>query len=130
MGYWYIFDDLNIFDAARPVHNGKVRGQTWTIQILKLEVRWVLNKWGKTEANRCFFTELKSVEIWLRYKHFCVSPNSKIIAKMLKVLAAQVSHSAVSSTRRVRRFSVFANIIWVIRSHLRYRSAKSSGYFS
>ena len=35
-----------------------------------------------------FFTECKSVEIWLRYKHFSNFPNSKIIAGMLKNLAA------------------------------------------
>ena len=70
------------------LHSGKVRGQIWTHLILKLEVRWVLNNWGKTEAFRCFFTEYKSVEIWLRYKHFGDFPKSKILAGMLKNLAA------------------------------------------
>ena len=36
----------------------------------------------------CFFTEYKSVEIWLRCKYFSDFPNSKIIAVMLKNLAA------------------------------------------
>ena len=70
------------------VHSGKVRGQIWTFLKLMLEVRWVLKNWGKTEAFRCFFTECKSIEIWLRYKHFSDFPNSKIIAEMLKNLAA------------------------------------------
>ena len=33
--------------------------QIWTFLRLKLEVRWVLNNWGKTEAFRCFFYRLK-----------------------------------------------------------------------
>ena len=70
------------------LHNGKVRGQIWTNLILKLEVRWVLNNWGKTEAKWRFFTEFKSIEIWLSYKQKCDFPNSKIFAEMLKNLAA------------------------------------------
>ena len=106
------------------LHNGKVRGQIWTHLILKLEVRWVHNNWGKTEAKWRFFTEFKSIEIWLSYKQKCDFPNSKIFAEMLKNLAAHLSHCAVSSIRREMRFSVFPNILYVIRSHLRHRPDK------
>ena len=34
-----------------------------------------------------FFTEYKSIDIWLRYKDFSDFPNSKIIAGMLGNLA-------------------------------------------
>ena len=51
---------------------------------LKLEVRWVLQNWGKTEAFRCFLRKWKSVKNWLRYKQFSDFPNSKIFAGMLK----------------------------------------------
>ena len=78
---------------------------------LKLEVRWVLQNWGKTEAFRCFLRKWKSVKNWLRYKQFSDFPNSKIFAGMLKKLAAQLSHCAVPSTRRDMRFSVFTNNI-------------------
>ena len=78
---------------------------------LKLEVRWVLQNWGKTEAFRCFLRKWKSVKNWLRYKQFSDFPNSKIFAGMLKKLAAQLSHCAAPCTRRDMRFSVFTNII-------------------
>ena len=78
---------------------------------LKLEVRWVLQNWGKTEAFRCFLRKWKSVKNWLRYKQFSDFPNSKIFAGMLKKLAAQLSHCATPSTRRDMRFSVFTNNI-------------------
>ena len=125
--YFHYLFSLLIWD--RLMHSGNVRGQIWTFLKLKLEVRWVLNNWGKTEAKWPFFTEFKSIEIWLSYKQKCDFPNSKIFAEMLKNLAAHPSHCAVSSIRREMRFSVFTNILYVIRSHLRYRSDKSSGYF-
>ena len=78
---------------------------------LKLEVRWVLQNWGKTEAFRCFLRKWKSVKNWLRYKQFSDFPNSKIFAGMLKKLAAQLSHCAMPCTRRDMRFSVFTNNI-------------------
>ena len=78
---------------------------------LKLEVRWVLQNWGKTEAFRCFLRKWKSVKNWLRYKQFSDFPNSKIFAGMLKKLAAQLSHCAAPCTRRDMRFSVFTNNI-------------------
>ena len=116
--------------SAVSVHNGKVRGQIWTFLKLKLELRWVLRNWGKTEAFRCFFTECKSVEIWLRYKHFSDPPNSKIIAGMLKNLAAHFCHCAVACRRRVIPFSVSPYKLDAIMECLRYRSAKSDAYFS
>ena len=112
------------------LHNGKVRGQIWTFLKLKLELRWVLRNWGKTEAFRCFFTECKSVEIWLRYKHFSDPPNSKIIAGMLKNLAAHFCHCAVACRRRVIPFSVSPYKLDAIMECLRYRSAKFDAYFS
>ena len=78
---------------------------------LKLEVRWVLQNWGKTEAFRCFLRKWKSIKNWLRYKQFSDFPNSKIFAGMLKKLAAQLSHCAMPCTRRDMRFSVFTNNI-------------------
>ena len=112
------------------LHCGKVRGQIWTFLKLRLEVRWVLKNWGKTEAFRCFFTECKFVEIWLRYKHFSDPPNSKIIAGMLKNLAAHFCHCAVACRRRVIPFSVSPYKLDAIMECLRYRSAKSDAYFS
>ena len=123
------FEEIILLIIA-PLHNGKVRGQIWTFLKLKLEVRWVLRNWGKTEAFRCFFTECKSVEIWLRYKHFSDPPNSKIIAGMLKNLAAHFCHCAVACRRRVIPFSVSPYKLDAIMECLRYRSAKSDAYFS
>ena len=57
---------------------------------LKLEVRWVLQNWGKTEAFGCFLRKWKSVKNWLRYKQFSVFPDSKIFAGMLKKMAGQL----------------------------------------
>ena len=124
--YWHCAASLILL----PLHSGKVRGQIWTFLKLKLEVRWMLKNWGKTEAFRCFFTECKSVEIWLRYKHFSDPPNSKIIAGMLKNLAAHFYHCAVACRRRVIPFSVSPYKLDAIMECLRYRSAKFDAYFS
>ena len=102
---------INPWGTTFPLHSGKVRGQIWTFLKLKLEMRWVLKNWGKTEAFRCFLRKWKSVKNWLRYKQFSDFPNSKIFAGMLKKLAAQLSHCAAPSTRRDMRFSVFTNNI-------------------
>ena len=67
---WHRTENWTVDVHVNTMHNGNLRGQIWTFLILKLEVRWVLHNWGKTEAFRCFFTEYKSIEIWLRYKHF------------------------------------------------------------
>ena len=63
------------------MHNGKVHGQIWTHLILKLEVRWVLNNWGKTEAKWPFLRNLNSLRFdWVISKNVI----SQIVKYLLK----------------------------------------------
>ena len=66
----FIFFSQKYPQKVWTLHNGNLRGQIWNLGV--------------------FFTEYKSVEIWLKYKHFSDFPNSKIIAGMLKNLAFEV----------------------------------------